>query len=221
MADEDAGELEQLRARAAGLETALATSRADAARLAQRLAEIEQSYSSLVSLFVASSQLHSTLDYVDVVRAINEILQNLIGASSFALYLFDVPKNDVVRIRSQGCDDADLAVCDTLANRVVASGELYVTDAGPATGGPAAGIPLKIGDDTMGAIVLHRLLGHKDAIGTEDLQILDVLGKSASMALYGAKLHTLWKVERRAGLREGELDLMPPPMTVNRRSVRP
>jgi hypothetical protein len=221
MADPTVDELHELRARVTELGTVLSTSRADAARLGQRLAEIEQSYSALVSLFVANSQLHSTLDYVDVVRAINEILQNLIGASSFALYLFDVSKNEVVRIRSHGCDADDLALCDTLANRVVASGELYVTDADPGTGGPAAAIPLKIGDDTMGTIVLHRLLGHKGAIGPDDLQILDVLGKSASMALYGAKLHTLWKVERRAGLREGDVDLMPPPMTVNRRSVRP
>jgi hypothetical protein len=182
---------------------------------------VEQSYSSLITLFVATSRLHASLEYVDVVRAINETLRDLIGARSFGLYLFDTSKNEVVRIQSHGCDAADHAQCDALAARVVASGSLQVADVDADAAAPAAAIPLKVNGESLGAIVLHRLLDHKVTIGTHDIEILEVLGKSAAIALYGAKLHTSWKVERRSGLRDGEVDLMPPPLAVNRRSIRP
>lgn len=204
-----------------GLNQELARCRGDHAALAQRFADVEQSYSALITLFVALSQLHASLEYVDVVRAINEILQNLIGARSFGLYLFDTSKKEVVRIKSQGCDAAEQAACDALAEEVVATGLLKVVDTDFAIGAPAAAIPLKINGESLGAIVLHRLLDHRAKIATHDIEILEVLGKSAAIALYGAKLHTLWKVERRSGLREGEVDLMPPPLSVNRRSIRP
>src|SRR5262245_21843931 len=47
---------------------------------ADRYIEIEEQNNNLANLYVASYQLHSTLDYKEVVRIVQEIIINLIGA---------------------------------------------------------------------------------------------------------------------------------------------
>ena len=50
---------------------------------ADRYIEIEEQNNNLANLYVASYQLHSTLDYKEVVRIVQEIVINLIGAEAF------------------------------------------------------------------------------------------------------------------------------------------
>jgi hypothetical protein len=50
---------------------------------ADRYLEIEEQNNNLANLYVASYQLHSTLDYKEVVRIVQEIVINLIGAEVF------------------------------------------------------------------------------------------------------------------------------------------
>src|SRR5215510_11966738 len=54
---------------------------------ADRYIEIEEQYNNLANLYVASYQLHSTLDYKEVVRIVQEIVINLIGAEVFHLFM--------------------------------------------------------------------------------------------------------------------------------------
>src|SRR5262249_27834590 len=53
----------------------------------KRYGEVERENSNLANLYVASYQLHSTLDLREVLQIIHEILLNLVGAKTFALYL--------------------------------------------------------------------------------------------------------------------------------------
>src|ERR1041384_189296 len=54
---------------------------------ADRYIEIEAQNNNLANLYVASYQLHSTLDYKEVVRIVQEIVINLIGAEAFHIYI--------------------------------------------------------------------------------------------------------------------------------------
>ena len=54
---------------------------------ADRYIEIEEQNNNLANLYVASYQLHSTLDYREVVRIVQEIVINLIGAEAFHILI--------------------------------------------------------------------------------------------------------------------------------------
>ena len=58
-------------------------------RFADRYLEIEEKNNNLANLYVASYQLHSTLDPEEVVKIVLEIVINLIGAETFALYMLE------------------------------------------------------------------------------------------------------------------------------------
>ena len=54
---------------------------------ADRYIEIEEQNNNLANLYVASYQLHSTLDFREVVRIVQEIVINLIGAEAFHVFM--------------------------------------------------------------------------------------------------------------------------------------
>src|SRR5512144_3351944 len=54
---------------------------------ADRYIEIEEQNNNLANLYVASYQLHSTLDFKEVVRIVQEIVINLIGAEAFHVFM--------------------------------------------------------------------------------------------------------------------------------------
>src|SRR5437867_7788156 len=56
---------------------------------ATRYTEIEEQNNNLASLYVASYQLHSTLDFREVIEVVQEIIVNLIGAEAYAILLRD------------------------------------------------------------------------------------------------------------------------------------
>src|SRR5712691_8434984 len=72
---------------------------------ASRYTEIEHQNNNLAALYVASYQLHSTLDFREVIHIVQEILLNLVGAKSFAIVLRDENTNE---LRSVACDGEDL-----------------------------------------------------------------------------------------------------------------
>ena len=53
---------------------------------ANRYLEIEEENNNLANLYVASFQLHSTLDFKEVVQIVMEIVINLIGAEAFHIH---------------------------------------------------------------------------------------------------------------------------------------
>jgi predicted nuclease with TOPRIM domain len=58
-------------------------------QFAGRYLEIEEENNNLANLYVASYQLHSTLDLEEVLKIIIEIVINLVGAEVFAVYILD------------------------------------------------------------------------------------------------------------------------------------
>src|SRR5688572_16372726 len=71
---------------------------------ANRYIEIEEQNNNLANLYVASYQLHSTLDFREVIQIVQEIVINLIGAESFAILLLDEKTNELKTIAYEGDD---------------------------------------------------------------------------------------------------------------------
>src|SRR5512141_806540 len=69
---------------------------------ADRYIEIEEQNNNLANLYVASYQLHSTLDFREVVRIVQEIVINLIGAEAFHLFLVSEKTGRLEREASEG-----------------------------------------------------------------------------------------------------------------------
>ena len=69
---------------------------------AKRYLEIEEENNNLANLYVASFQLHSTLNFREVVQIVMEIVINLIGAEKFALMLLDENKGDLYAVSTEG-----------------------------------------------------------------------------------------------------------------------
>src|SRR3954447_17096151 len=68
---------------------------------ANRYIEVEEQNNNLANLYVASYQLHSTLDFNEVVRIVMEIIINLVGAETFCVMLLDEKTNDLRMVANE------------------------------------------------------------------------------------------------------------------------
>jgi hypothetical protein len=50
-------------------------------------------------------------------------------------------------------------------------------------------VPLTLGDDVTGAIVVYRMLDHKPALGEADVELFHLLATQGATALYCSELH--------------------------------
>lgn len=211
---DDAGDVD----RVTDLERRLATAESDVKELASRLVDSEHQGGRLMNLYVATYQLHATLDPAEVQATIAEIAINLLGAEQFVLLL----RKD----EGEGCDIAliegapggrgasgangpagSAASASSAASDADPawrfSGEVYaggdpVIDATLADGvlrlGPTAeskalaAVPLRVQNEVVGALVLLKLLDHKPILRAEDRDLLDLLSAHAASALFAARL---------------------------------
>jgi nitrate/nitrite-specific signal transduction histidine kinase len=81
------GRVRQLEERLAEMEARYRKVEEENKEFADRYIEIEEQNNNLANLYVASYQLHSTLDYKEVVRIVHEIVINLIGAEAFHVFM--------------------------------------------------------------------------------------------------------------------------------------
>ena len=184
-------------------------------QFATRHSEIEEENNNLANLYVASFQLHSTLDPSEVVKAILEIVINLIGAEIFCVYLCD-PKSGVLEpVASEGAPVSQfpkVSLGDGFVGRAVAENEVATRSpsqptAGPAFGGtPLVAIPLRVGDRPIGAIVLYALLAQKDGFSALDQELFSLLAGHAATAIFAAQLHA--QSERKLNTIQGFIDLL-------------
>src|SRR5437868_8630758 len=89
---------------------------------ANRYIEIEEQNNNLANLYVASYQLHSTLDFREVIQIVQEIVINLIGAEAFAILLLDEKTNELRAIACEGEDEIGRASCRERVERAVGGG---------------------------------------------------------------------------------------------------
>ena len=168
-------------------------------RFSSRFAEVEEELAQLANLYIASYQLHSSLDGPSVVRHLRELLAQLVGASAFAVYLFDDKKQLLVPLLTDGGhSDADIpvgresplpGVMAQMTERAYLTGLPFVAEGElAAVVGPVACVPLKMDERVVGVVVIDRVLAQKERFLPVDFELFKMLGGHAATALAGAML---------------------------------
>jgi nitrate/nitrite-specific signal transduction histidine kinase len=172
------------------------------ADFSSRYQDIERENNNLANLYVASYQLHSTLDLREVTQIILEILLNFVGAKTFAIQLVDEERGRMRTLAAEGMDRAKVpepaidgapaaSMVGSIA-QVIASGEPLYDEtrlrARLILDQPAIVVPIKMRDRVVGAIVVWDLLVQKTALADVDYELFNLLGAHAAAALIGAKL---------------------------------
>jgi nitrate/nitrite-specific signal transduction histidine kinase len=178
----------------ARLRKRLAEVESDLKETTDRLVEVEHHRGRLMSLYVATYQLHATLDLEDVKKTVGEIAIDLIGADRFALLLRRGENESyevAVSRRTEGVAHelfagVDYAGGDPMVDNALEDGVLRTaTEEGSSA---LAVVPLAVRGTTMGALVILKLLDHKPSLTAEDRDLLDLLAAHAASALFAAQL---------------------------------
>jgi GAF domain. len=184
---------------------------------ANRYIEIEEQNNNLANLYVASYQLHSTLDFREVIQIVQEIIINLIGAESFSILLLDEKTNELRTIASEGEDTVpgvsqlSARLGEGILGRVAKTGESHYINQDEEGGEvgidkPLAAVPLKIKEHVIGLIVIFRLLQQKDSFSAVDYELFSLLAAHAATAIFSSKLYS--QSERKLNTIQSFLDLL-------------
>jgi len=182
-------------------------------QFASRYVEIEEENNNLANLYVASYQLHSTLDPSEVLKVILEIVINLIGAEHFCVYVWEESSSTLEPVAAEGGAVSDFPVVrlgEGPVGESVATGEVFSaepTSSSSADGGqPVVCIPLRVDDRPIGAISIHRLLSQKDGFSALDDELFTLLAGHAATAIYASRLYA--QSERKLSTIQGFIDLL-------------
>ncbi|HXH91420.1 MAG TPA: GAF domain-containing protein [Thermoanaerobaculia bacterium] len=184
---------------------------------ANRYIEVEEQNNNLANLYVASYQLHSTLDFREVIQIVQEIVINLIGAESFAILLLDEKTNELKTIASEGEDvmpgieTISTRLGDGIMGGVARTGESYYINQDMEGGKvtlekPLAAVPLKIKEHVIGLVVIYKLLQQKDSFSAVDYELFSLLAAHAATAIFSSKLYS--QSERKLNTIQSFLDLL-------------
>ena len=181
---------------------------------AKRYLEIEEENNNLANLYVASFQLHSTLDFKEVVQIVMEIVINLVGAEKFSLMLLDENKGDLYAVSSEGVPREKIPhiklgegivgqAAQEGSGPYIAEGkdrsEITLTE-------PLVVIPMKIKDQVIGAIVVYTTLEQKEGFSPLDFELFNLLAGHAATAIFASKLYS--ESERKLSTIQGFLELL-------------
>jgi len=180
---------------------------------AARYLEIEDENNNLANLYIASYQLHSTLDFREVLQIITEIIINLIGAEEFAILLLDEKSDDLQAVATEGVERDEIPhvrLGKGVIGQVAGSGESYfVADVEGYTrdfSHPMVCIPLKIKDHVIGVLAIYKLLMQKKEFAPVDYELFTLLAGHAATAIFSSRLYS--DSERKLSTIQGFIDLL-------------
>jgi len=180
----------------------------------KRYQAIETENNNLANLYVASYQLHSTLDFMEVLDVITEIIINLIGAGKFAILLHQEKQGVLKPVKSEGIPLESIPpvrLGEGMIGAVAESGEVYYRDVSPSSleidpEHPMVCVPMKIQERLVGVIVVYQLLPQKQKLEKVDYELFGLLAAHAATALFSARLYSE-SVRKRETIK-GFLDLV-------------
>jgi putative methionine-R-sulfoxide reductase with GAF domain len=179
------------------LQRSAAMKNVDDDRFQSRHAEVEAELASLANMYVATSQLHSSMNVRHVLRNIKELLSQLLGAAKFGVYIASNDRKELVAVASEGQNLADIAtlvVDDGAVGRAFTSGKLFYDSDNDVSKGnvgqPAAAVPLLVDGEAIGVIAVFGTLPQKTAFDDQDGELFRLLGTQAALALVSARLFT-------------------------------
>lgn len=180
---------------------------------ANRYVEIENENNMLANLYIASYQLHSTLDFKEVLQVILEIVINLIGSEEFSILLLDEKTNKLQAVASEGLQNSELPTFELgegIIGEMAKTGENYFCEELEGYERdfhhPLVCIPLKIKEHVIGVIVIYKLLIQKEKFNDVDYELFTLLAGHAATAIFSSKLYT--ESERKLSTIQGFIDLM-------------
>jgi transcriptional regulator with GAF, ATPase, and Fis domain len=183
---------------------------------AARYVEVENENNNLLNIYVASYQLHSTLDFQEVLQIITEIVLNFVGAEVFAICLVGDKETELKPLVVEGLPrEAAVLISGegAVVGGVLRSGEPYFNkdtdDLQPVhvtADAPIVCIPLKIKDRVIGVISIHRFLPQKKKLQHVDYELFTLLAGHAATAIFSAKLYT--ESKRKLNTIQGLIDLV-------------
>jgi len=180
----------------------------------ERYREIELENNNLANLYVASYQLHSTLDFMEILEIITEIIINLIGAGKFAILLHLEKQGIVKPVKAEGVALEEVPVVklgEGIIGSVALSGKTYYRESTEPVmeldfHNPMVCVPMKIQERLVGVIVVYQLLPQKEKLEKVDYELFNLLAAHAATALFGARLYSE-SVRKRETIK-GFLDLI-------------
>ncbi len=182
---------------------------------AMRYVEVEEENNNLANLYVCSYQLHSTLDFNEVLQIIMEIIINLIGAEEFGIYLLDEKTRILKAVAMEGRDIStapNFPLGEGVIGKSALTGENYYAEDIEETqkdrdwNEPLVCIPLKIKDQVIGVIVLYKLLPQKTQFASVDYELFTLLAGHAATAIFSSKLYT--DAQRKLSTIKGFMELL-------------
>jgi hypothetical protein len=163
-----------------------------------RFHEMENDFANLANLFVASSSLHSSLSPKAVTRRLKEVLEQLVGAEQFGVYLATHEGRSLAPIAVQGLGTegpSNESLAAGPVGDVARSGVARIDDdADPSLGTfekPPAVFPLQIDDNVVGVVAIFRSFGQKTRFSTVDFELFKLLGQHAAAALMSSGLFAM------------------------------
>ncbi len=205
--------IQELEERLSDVETRYKKVEEENKEFADRYIEIEEQNNNLANLYVASYQLHSTLDYAEVIRIVQEIVINLIGAEAFHLFMVSEKTGQLELETSEGqtAPVTSIAIGEGPIGRAAKTGENRFSDSvahkDPTPfDEPIAVIPLKIKDTVIGVISINKLLIQKTAFTSMDYELFTLLAGHAATAVFSAKLYST--SSRKLNTLQGFLDMI-------------
>jgi GAF domain-containing protein len=180
---------------------------------ASRYVEIESENNNLLNIYVASYQLHSTLDFQEVLQIITEIVLNFVGAEVFAIAMLQEKGGPLKVLAAEGIDSGKLGSIGGnggVVGKVLSTGEPHFVEEIPAgeivPDAPPICIPLRIKSEIIGAIMIYRFLQQKTRLAAVDHELFTLLAGHAATAIFASKLYT--DSRRKLNTIQGFIDLM-------------
>jgi hypothetical protein len=167
-----------------------------------RFREMEHDFANLANLFVATNSLHSSLSPRAVSRRVREVLEQLLGAEQFGVYLSVDDGRGLIPIVVQGFGSEQPSVEELWAGPVgdvARAGVARIDDeCDPSQGSverPPAVFPLQIDDNIVGVVAIFKCFAQKTSFSTVDFELFKLLGQHAAAALMSSGLFA--KAERK------------------------
>lgn len=186
-------ENEQLKAELGLLNERTAEMERKTQKFRRRYEDIEAYNMALSNVYIASSQLHSKLDFSEVVTTSCEILWNLIASPVFAIFLRDEKTDQLKLVGGEGIDGRFPGDCipepaGMIAEALAEGASLFID--GETTGDPLASIPLKVEERIIGLIVIYEIEKHKGSLSDLDKELFDLLANQTATALSSSRVYS-------------------------------
>jgi hypothetical protein len=205
-------ENQQLKAELELLNTRLADVEKKTQKFRRRYEDVEKYNMALSNVYIASNQLHSTLDFSSVVKTAEEILWNLIASPVYAIFLKNEKTGEMTLVGGAGIEgrfaNDVLPIGEGMISQSIAEGVSLFID-GETTGDPLACIPLRIeGRGVVGLITVYEIEQHKGGLSDLDKELFDLLASQTATAMFSSRTYS--ETERKLRSMESFINLMKP-----------